>query len=83
MRGRKRPVFPDAAQRASGATLIRDRSGLGARDDPGSAARHFVLRCARETGSERLPRAYGLATSAPDFPEMSAFAAAPSKRAGR
>jgi hypothetical protein len=29
--------------------LIRDRRKLGVCDDPGSAAHHFVLRCARET----------------------------------
>jgi len=61
MPARKGTRFPDAAQRASGATLIRDRSGLGVWDDPGSAAHHhsarktrvnalMVLRCARETG---------------------------------
>src|ERR1700685_2946050 len=37
------------ASAASAALLIRDRSGLRARYDPGSAAHHFVLRCARET----------------------------------
>jgi hypothetical protein len=36
--------FPDA-----GAALIRDLYRLGVWDDPGSAAHHFVLRCARET----------------------------------
>jgi hypothetical protein len=45
-------VFPGcgAAQaKRSDAPLIRDRPKLGARNDPGSAAHHFVLRCARET----------------------------------
>src|ERR1700730_19258877 len=53
---------PSARLRASstrygGAPLIRDRSRLGICDDPGSAAHHFVLRCARETGhfSAQLP----------------------------
>jgi len=44
--------FPDAVQRAakrSGAPLIRDLSKLSVCDDPGSAAHHFVPRCARET----------------------------------
>jgi len=47
--------FPDAVQRAakrSGAPLIRDHSGLGACDDPGSATHHYAaLRAAscRET----------------------------------
>jgi hypothetical protein len=43
---------PDAVQRGAplarkGAPLIRDRSTLGVRNGPGSAAHHFVLRCAR------------------------------------
>ena len=33
----------------SGASLIRDRSKDGVRNGPGSAAHHFVLRCARDT----------------------------------
>jgi hypothetical protein len=41
--------FPDAVQRASGAPQIRDLRKRGARNDPGSAAHHFVLRRARET----------------------------------
>ena len=41
--------FPDAVQRVSGAPQIRDRPTLGVRNGPGSAAHHFVLRCARET----------------------------------
>src|ERR1700722_10382809 len=45
------PRLPDAVQRASGAPLIRDRS-LTVVEDPGSAAHHFVLRCARETGNQ-------------------------------
>ena len=36
-------------QRAGGASLIRDRHELGDCNDPGSAAHHCVLRCARET----------------------------------
>ena len=45
---------PDAVQREaplarSGAPLIRDRSKGGVRYGPGSAAHHFVLRCARDT----------------------------------
>jgi hypothetical protein len=38
---------PDAVQRDSGAPQIRDRSGT-ILYDPGSAAHHCVLRCARE-----------------------------------
>jgi hypothetical protein len=40
---------PDAVQRDSGAPQIRDRRRLGVRNDPGSAAHHFVVHCARET----------------------------------
>jgi hypothetical protein len=40
--------FPDAAQRDSVAPLIRDRGKLRVCKDPGSAAHHFVMRCARE-----------------------------------
>jgi hypothetical protein len=43
------PRFPDAVQRVSGAPLFRDRPKLGACNDPGSAAHHYVLRRARET----------------------------------
>jgi hypothetical protein len=42
---------PDAVQRGaqrSGAPLIRDRYEFGFWNDPGSAAHHFVMRCARE-----------------------------------
>ena len=42
---------PDAVQREaqrSGAPLIRDRYKYSRWNDPGSAAHHFVLRCARE-----------------------------------
>jgi hypothetical protein len=46
--------FPDAVQRDSGAPQIRDRPKLGVRNDPGSAAHHFVLRCARETVGQVL-----------------------------
>src|SRR5438552_10892532 len=54
---------PDAVQRAvvplaryfhpfrRGALLIRDRHKHRISGDPGSAAHHFVLRCARDTGS--------------------------------
>ena len=51
-----RTSCPCPARRAarSGAPQMRDRSKLGVRNDPGSAAHHsaltrFVLRCARET----------------------------------
>jgi hypothetical protein len=48
--------FPDAVQRASGAPQIRDRFKLRACKGPGSAAHHFMLRCARDThpGSEDM-----------------------------
>jgi hypothetical protein len=39
--------FPDAVQRDSNAPPIQDRFKLGVRHDPGSAAHHDVLRCAR------------------------------------
>jgi hypothetical protein len=42
---------PDAVQRGaqrSGAPLIRDRYEFGFWNVPGSAAHHFVMRCARE-----------------------------------
>src|SRR4029077_568312 len=58
MWARKRTRFPDAAQRASGATLIRDRSGLGVYDDPGSAAHHSATPWRVEDARER---AYGAA----------------------
>jgi hypothetical protein len=41
--------FPDAVQRVIGAPQSRDRYKLSVRNDPGSAAHHFVLRCAWET----------------------------------
>jgi hypothetical protein len=52
-------TFPGHGAARSGAPLIRDRSKLGASDDPGSAAHHHsarktrvnaqvALRCARE-----------------------------------
>jgi hypothetical protein len=54
-RGRRNAKrFPDAVQRESGAPLIRDRFKLGVRNDPGSAAHHFVLPCARETHVDSL-----------------------------
>jgi hypothetical protein len=40
--------FPDAVRRDNAAPLIRDRQELGVCNDPGSAAHHFVLRCARD-----------------------------------
>jgi hypothetical protein len=39
---------PDAAQRASGAPLIRGRSKLGVCEDPGFAKQRFTLHRARE-----------------------------------
>jgi hypothetical protein len=50
-------TFPGCGAARSGAPLIRDRSGLSAHNDPGSAAHHCVLRCAREkslTAAARL-----------------------------
>src|SRR5438128_12694386 len=44
-----------SAQARNGAPLIRDRSTLGVRNGPGSAAHHFVLRRARDTSSSSLP----------------------------
>jgi len=44
--------FPDAVQRDSGAPLIRDRRELRMRKGPGSAAHHFMLRCARDTAAK-------------------------------
>jgi hypothetical protein len=57
---RCRPLrFPDAVQRAkrvyareraiAAAPQIRDRSTLSVCKGPGSAAHHFMLRCARDT----------------------------------
>ncbi len=43
------PVSRISGAARSGAPLIRDRRRLGVCNDPGSAAHHFVLRCARET----------------------------------
>jgi hypothetical protein len=43
--------FPDALQRESGAAQIRDRLKLRLCNDPGSAAHHFMLRCARDANS--------------------------------
>jgi hypothetical protein len=40
---------PDAAQRVSGALLIRDLSTLTVRDDPGSAKQRYTLHRARDT----------------------------------
>jgi hypothetical protein len=47
--GRAQTRFPDAVQRESDAPQIRDRSKLGVRNGSGSAAHHFMLRCARDT----------------------------------
>jgi hypothetical protein len=47
-------LAPDAAQheaQRSGAPLIRGRCKFGVWNDPGSAAHHFVLRCARDKRS--------------------------------
>jgi hypothetical protein len=41
-------------QRDSGASLIRDRQKLDLRKGPGSAAHHYVLRCARDTPQAAL-----------------------------
>jgi hypothetical protein len=41
--------FSGAVQRKSAAPQTRELYNLGILNDPGSAARHFVLRCARET----------------------------------
>jgi len=41
--------LPDAMQRVSGASQIRDRQTLGVCEGPGSAAHHYMLRCARDT----------------------------------
>jgi hypothetical protein len=56
---RQKVRFPAAVQhgaKRSGALLIRDRRSLRVRDDPGSAAHHFVLRCARETVRKKLKK---------------------------
>src|SRR5580692_6042624 len=46
-------AFPGCGAARSGAPLIRDRSGLGVRYDPGSAAHHFAtLRAALRPGNE-------------------------------
>ena len=42
-------MCPGRGAARSGAPLIRDRRKLGVCNDPGSAAHHCVLRCARET----------------------------------
>jgi hypothetical protein len=49
-----RKLFRGCGAARSGAPLIRDRRILGACKGPGSAAHHFVVRCARET----LPRLF-------------------------
>jgi hypothetical protein len=41
--------FPDAVQRLGDAPQIRDRSTLSVWKGPGSAAHHFMMRCARDT----------------------------------
>ena len=43
--------FPDAVQRDSGAPQIRDRRSLCVCKGPGSAAHHFMLRCAQDTST--------------------------------
>jgi hypothetical protein len=48
----------------SGAPLIRDRHGL---ERSGSAAHHFVLRCARDTKSRALPPGHAIGCRAPAF----------------
>jgi hypothetical protein len=47
--GAGQTVFPDAVQRSSAAPQIRDRTMHGMCEGPGSAAHHFMLRCARDT----------------------------------
>ena len=48
-------TFPGCGAARSGAPLIRDRSGLGACNDPGSAAHHYAtLRAALRPGDKRL-----------------------------
>jgi hypothetical protein len=44
--------FPDAVQRENGAPQIRDRYKRRVFKDPGSAAHHFMLRCARDALSQ-------------------------------
>jgi hypothetical protein len=57
--------FPDTVQRHErasrassarhgGAPQIRDRCKLCVCNDPGSAAHHFMLRCARDTNNETV-----------------------------
>jgi len=49
------PVFPGCGAARSGAALIRDRRRRGARNDPGSAARHFAsLHAALRPGNTML-----------------------------
>jgi hypothetical protein len=43
--------FPDTVQRDGGAPQVRDRRKHRVWKDPGSAARHFMLRCARDTNA--------------------------------
>jgi hypothetical protein len=45
--------FPDKMRRASGASPIRDLRERGTPEGPGSAAHHFMLRCARETSKKQ------------------------------
>jgi flagellar motor protein MotB len=48
-RGAGQNLFPDAVQRFSAAPQIRDRPMHRMCEGPGSAAHHFMLRCARDT----------------------------------
>jgi hypothetical protein len=45
----QQPSCPGRGAARSGAPQSRDLRKLGVCNDPGSAAHHFVLRCARET----------------------------------
>jgi hypothetical protein len=45
-------AFPGRDAACNAALLIRDRSTLSARNDPGSAAHHFMARRAREMRQE-------------------------------
>jgi hypothetical protein len=60
--------FPDAAQRDSGATLIRDRHKLRVSNDPGSTAHRFVMRCARDKRQQQSPGLHGRVDAAFELP---------------
>ena len=49
------PRLPVESDRVHAVPLIRDRSTYGVLNGPGSAAHHFVLRCARDTDSTAWP----------------------------